>query len=169
MNPSYCRIRTQKDDALQRVAAWQGIPQIGPLVATSGTDAVGLACDDQGRWRGNAVLVSDVPGWTLFQDLSGGLSAIPASEWLRFAKVDQLVFAGYNDAIGYGELIAISDGVVLREFLEDSSSPDANVNRGQLDDGHEPFKTWIEIASFVDDDELGFSDEGFLWIYPSHQ
>ncbi|MBC7853498.1 MAG: hypothetical protein IAF94_08685 [Pirellulaceae bacterium] len=116
-------------------------------------------------WLGKAVFVSEVGEWTLFQDLSGALSAIPGHTWLQFAKNDELVFAGYNDAIGYGELVEVSAGIVRREFLDDRDSPESNVNAGRLEDPHEPFESWIEVASYVDDDDLGFSDVGWLWIY----
>jgi len=165
MNPSYCRIRTPVDDALQRFAAWQQLPQVGPFVTTNPFEAVALACDEQGQWRGHAVLVSDLGGWTLFQDLTGGLGAIAAAQWLKFAAADELIFAGYNDSIPYGELVAIRGGVILREFLWDRSAPEANVNRGCLDCVDEPFQTWVEVASFVEDDDLGFSETGRLWIY----
>ncbi|CAN5710310.1 hypothetical protein BH09VER1_BH09VER1_44260 [soil metagenome] len=169
MNPSYCRIRTPLDDALERFAAWQGLPQVGPLVAASSSTAIDLACDERGNWRGQAVFVSEMPGWTLFQDLSGGLGYIPAEEWLKYSGTDELVFASYNDAISYGELVAISNGVILREFRQDRYSPDVNVNLGHLGDEHEPLRTWVEVASFMEADKLSFSNEGFLWIYRPSQ
>jgi hypothetical protein len=39
-----------------------------------------------------------------------------------------------------------------------------NVDRGRLPFEQEhPLKSWIEVASFVDDDELFFADNGWLW------
>jgi hypothetical protein len=105
MNPSYCRIRIPQPAALERFAAWQRLPQVGPLVPADSVQAVRLACDERGRWRGNAVLVAEVRGWTLFSDLSGVLGGVPAERWREFAGADELVFAGYNDAIGYGEFV----------------------------------------------------------------
>jgi hypothetical protein len=164
MNPSYCRIRVPKDEALRRLAAWRGLPRIGPLVETDSMRAIALACDERGMWRGGAVFISPMGEWTLIQDLSGCLGGTPGSEWLKFAGSDDLVFAGYNDAIGYGELVAIGRGKVLREFLHDESSPEEDVNVGKIDSSYEPFQNWIQIASFVDDDELAFSDAGWLWV-----
>ena len=126
MNPSCCRIRVPKDEALRRFAAW-----------------------------------------TLIQDLSGCLGFTRVAEWLKFAERDKLVFAGYNDAIGYGELTAVSGGKVTREFLIDTSSSEEDVNVGRIDSSHEPFKNWVQIAGFVDDDELAFCDAGWLWILKS--
>src|SRR5262245_32546224 len=85
MNPSYCRVRVPQAAALERFAAWQHLPLVGPLVPADSVQAVGLACDDRGEWRGHAVLVSEVGGWTLFADLSGVLGGVPAERWREFA------------------------------------------------------------------------------------
>jgi hypothetical protein len=165
MNPSYCRVRVPQDAALKRFAAWQHLLQVGPLVAADCVEAVRLACDEQGAWRGNAVLVSEVGGWTLFQDLSGVLGGVPANRWQEFAGADELVFAGYNDAIGYGEFVLVRDGRVIREFLDDPHNTDANINVGISEVEGEPFEGWADVASFVDADELGFSEAGLLWVW----
>lgn len=164
MNPSYCRIRVPKDAALQRFARWSGLEAVGTLVATNCMKAIELATDN-GTWRGAAVFIAEVGGWTLIQDLSGCLSATPGEDWLRFAETDDLIFAAYNDAIGYGELVVIEGGTLRREFLYDSDSPEDNVDVGALSPDAEPLRTWIEVASFVDDDDLGFAEEGWLWVF----
>src|SRR5262245_61829993 len=133
MNPSYCRIRVPQAAALERFAAWQHLPQVGPLVPTDCVLAVRLACDERDRWRGNAVLVSEVGSWTLFSDLSGVLGGVSAERWREFAGSDELVFAGYNDAIRYGEFVLVRSGRVVREFLDDPHNPQANANRGVSD------------------------------------
>jgi hypothetical protein len=165
MNPSYCRIHVPQAAALERFAAWQRLPQVGPLVPADCVEAVQLACDEHGMWRGNAVLVSEVGGWTLFADLSGVLGGVPAERWRELAGSDELVFAGYNDAIGYGEFVLVRDGRVLREFLDDADNPEANASRGTSDVEGEPFESWVDVASFVDADELGFSEAGLLWVW----
>ncbi len=83
----------------------------------------------------------------------------------EFAGSDELVFAGYNDAIGYGEFVLVRDGRVVREFLEDPHNPEANANVGTSEVEGEPFKSWVDVASFVDADEFGFSDAGLLWVW----
>ena len=127
MNPSYVRVRVPKVEALRRFATWQGLAEVGPLVLATASQATELACDDLGQWKGQAVLVSEVAAWSLFADLTGGLSAVTSASWLAFAGADDLAFAGYNDAIGYGAIVMISGGVVLQDILFDASSPETNV------------------------------------------
>src|SRR4030095_1597783 len=123
MNPSYFRIRLPKDDAMTRFASWFGLPELEPPKVVSLSDSVDLECDENGHWRGAALYVYENGGWTVFEDLSGHCGSIPADSWLSFAESDDFVFAGYNDAIGYGELIVIENGTVVREFLYDAIAP----------------------------------------------
>lgn len=165
MNPSYCRIRLPKDEALFRFATWKRLSRVGPLVESDSMQAIELACDERGTWHGSAVFISSMGEWTLIQDLSGCLGGTPASEWLKFADGNELLFAGYNDAIGYGELVAVGGGKVLREFRNDKNAPHEDINVGRIDSSNEPFTSWVQIAGFVDDDDLGFSDAGWLWVF----
>jgi hypothetical protein len=166
MNPSYCRIQIPLATAVERFATWQRLPQVGPLIPTDSGNAIRLAVDEHGGWRGHAVFVSDIGEWTLFQDLSGVLGGVPGKSWAEFAGRDELVVAGYNDAVPYAELVVVRGGEVVREFLDDPSAPDQNVNRGVLDSLGEPFETWVEVAGFVDGDKLGFCERGWLWVWP---
>jgi hypothetical protein len=168
MNPSYCRIRLSQSVALERFATWQRLSEIGPLVSTDSVGAVDLACDEDGQWRGHAVLVSEVDGWTLFSDLSGVLSGMSAERWQEFAGSDELVFTGYNDAVGYGEFVLVRGGQVVREFVDDPDEPETNFNRGASDFAGEPFESWTDVARFVDSDDLGFTESGLLWVWPSN-
>ena len=168
MNPSYCRVRVPRSAALERFAAWLRLPRIGPLVPTDIGKAVPLACDERGLWRGHAVFVSEVEDWTLFQDLSGVLGGVTADRWQEFAGTDELVFAGYNDAIRYGELVLVRGGQIVRVFLDDRTNPQENIDVGVSDSEGEPFRSWIDVASFVDADDLGFSETGLLWVWDEH-
>lgn len=165
MNPGYCRIRAPLAAALERFAAWQRLDRVGPLVPADRVGAVRLACDERGAWRGHAVLVSDMGEWTLFSDLSGVLGGIPADRWREFAGPDELVVAGYNDAIGYGEFVLVRGGRVVRAFLADRQTPDADTDAGASDAAGEPFTNWVGVACFVDADELGFRESGLLWVW----
>ncbi|WP_018609865.1 hypothetical protein [Uliginosibacterium gangwonense] len=162
MNLSYCRIHLPKDIALQRFAVWLDLPPAGPLKRCSFEGAIDKACDADGAWLGDAVFVAEIEGWTLFQDLSGGLGAIAAEDWSRLAGEEELIVAGYNDAIPSGELIVVRKGQIVRALVD---APDEQRNIGTPDNEFASFKRWQDIARYVDDDELGFAEKGWLWVY----
>ena len=62
----------------------------------------------------------------------------------------------------YAELIVITDGVVMKKFLENDDMPEDNVNEG---DGVTDIEDWADVAAFVDDDELVDSGEGTVLIF----
>jgi hypothetical protein len=105
--------------------------------------------------------------WTVFEDQSGSLSTFTSNKWLELAGLDEVVFAGYNDSIPSGHLIAIQQGRIVREFLDNTASPLSPVNRGRLGfERDNPINDWIGAASFVDDDEIVRSpDYGLLWMF----
>lgn len=167
MCPSYLRIRLPLAEALQRFSDWIEFPAFAPPQRTVWNKILDLACKD-GDWQCNVVLfVYESGEWTVFEDQSGYLSAFTSDKWLELAGLDELVFAGYNDSIPSGHLIAIQKGQVIREFLDDTSKPQQCVNRGQLDfEALNPIKDWIGAASFVDDDAIVSSpDYGLLWMF----
>ena len=86
---------------------------------------------------------------------------------MRLADGGDLVFAGYNDAIGYGELVLIERGKLVRQFLQDEQDPSANVNVGTLpEESRQSFVHWADAANWVDEDEdFATCDRGFLWIH----
>ncbi len=114
------------------------------------------------------MFVHEIDGWTIFDDLSGHLASYRANQWAELARNDELVVAGYNDAIPYGQLIVVRDGQVVREFLEDLQDPHDDVNVGRLDfEEKSPIEDWTDAALFVDEDELADqgADEGLLWMF----
>lgn len=164
MNPSYFRICISQAEAMRRFSAWIGKAELELPREVDLMDAVTLACDENGQWRGSALYLYQKRDWTVFEDLSGHFCAIGANEWLSFAQSNDFVFAGYNDAIGYGELIIIENGRIVREFLQDLENPDLNVDVGAMAFESGP-ASWITVAGFVDDDEFAYSDRGLLWIH----
>ena len=154
MNPSYVRIRLSRDEATSRFAAWMGCPEVTPAREVESTDAVEMSCK-HGRWIGAAIFIHECEGWTIFDDLSGSLSSLPSLEWARLAGREELVFAAYNSADRYGELVVIRDSMVVREFLSYPDAPESNANVGQLE--HERatrIESWVGVASFMDGDSL---------------
>lgn len=167
MNPSYVRIRVPIAEAMPRFSDWTELAQVAPPREVKSRDAVDEACED-GQWRCRvAVFVYESDGWTVFEDLTGHLASFPAARWQALAAGDELVFAGYNDAIGYGQLIVIQSGRIVREFLDDQQDPRQNVNRGKLDfEARSPVTDWIGAASFVDEDAVAATpDRGLLWMF----
>ena len=168
MNPSYFRIKLPFSQAVDRLCEWTGVKNPSPMIETDSVKAVELACTEQGTWKLGALFISQVEDWTVFSDLTGAFSSITAGTWLGFAKRNEFVAAGYNDTVPYGELVVISNGEVLREFMDYPDEPEENRDLGCLPgESENPIKSWIEVASFVDDDELGYSDDGWLWVQES--
>jgi len=131
MNPSYLRVRRPLDDAIARYGAWIEAPELAPPQEVAERDAMDLALED-GRWKGLAVYIFAWGPWTVFEELSGGLAARSAEEWVRLADGGDLVYAGYNDAIGYGEFVRVDHGQLLRQFRQDEQDSSADVNVGKL-------------------------------------
>ena len=165
MNPSYARIRLPLAEAIKRFSLINP-HELEPPTEVTLSNCVARSVDSSGHWRGGAKFVYEKDGWTVFEDLSGHLGGHSAESWLAFAGDNDFVFAGYNDAIGYGELIVIGDRKLIRHFLYDTDNPQCNVDNGSLPEV-DTLKTWIEVASFVDDDPNIFSETGLLWIHGS--
>ena len=151
---------------MARYGAWIGKPEVAPAQDVTDTDAIDMALEN-GKWRGLAVFIFSSGDWTVFQELSGGLAARAAEDWIRLADGGDLVFAGYNDAIGYGELVLVERGEVVRHFLQDEQDPSADVNVGRLpEEAQQRFVHWADAAAWVDEDEVfTVSDRGLLWIH----
>ena len=157
---SYVRIKLPQEEAIQRFAIWLNWPLTNTHTLIDSSQAVNMACDSEGQWRGPAVFVHHKNDWTIFEDLTGFLSSRPPEDWLKFAGIRELVFVGYNDAIYYAELIAVSDGEIIQDFFFDALEPLLLRNNGaRVVDAD----SWIDIAPFVDEDDLAYSDTGFLW------
>ena len=166
MNPGYLRMRRPLQDAMARYGAWIGEPELAPPQDVTDTDAIDMALEN-GAWRGLAVYIFSSGDWTVFQELSGGLAARAGEDWVRLADGGDLVFAGYNDAIGYGEVVRVERGQLLRQFLQDEQDPRSDVNVGRLpEEVQQRFVHWADAARWVEEDEVfTTSDRGLLWIH----
>ena len=164
---SYARIPAPLPRALERFAAWIALPELEPPRRCRSRDAFDVACVGN-QWRGVAVFAHEANGWTVFDDYTGYLGTLPAERWLGLAGDDELVFAGYNDAIPYGQLIVVREGRVVREFLHDLQDPSHDVNHGRLElERATLIDDWVDAAWFVDSDELADlgANEGTLLLY----
>jgi hypothetical protein len=168
MNPSYLRLYGPVDDAMKRYGSWVGTPEIEPPRLVSEREAFDLSLAD-GSWRGLAVYIYSAASWTVFEEISGGLTARSAEDWVRLADGGDLVFEGYNDAIGYGELVYIKDGNLVRRFVQYDEDPGADSDIGRLpEELTEPIKDWTDVAAWVERDEdelLQGAEQGWLWIH----
>ena len=167
MNPSFLLLRRPLDEALRRYGEWIGAPELEPAREVSADEALELALDGD-EWRGLAVYVFASGPWTVFEELSGGLGDRAAEDWLRLADGGELVYAGYNDAIPYGEFLRVERGRLVRHFVDDEQEPSANVNVGRApEEGDEPWLRWPDVARWVDeqDELLTGRERGRLWIH----
>ena len=78
MDPSYFRIKLPFEEAKARLFSWLKVKEEPKLIETTDSKAIELACDENGTWKGAALFISDMGEWTLFTDLSGSYSTIPA-------------------------------------------------------------------------------------------
>jgi len=161
MNPSYFRIKLNMEKAVQRLCDWNG-KKYRDRIETTLLNAVKVSLNENQQWKGETLYVYENDGWTVFEDLMGSYSWIDVEQWMKFAGKDEFVFAAYNDAMIYAEMIAMVDGVVTKRFLECTDFPEDDVNEG---DGIADINDWTDVAGFVDDDELAYSDQGIVLIF----
>lgn len=161
MNPSYFRIKLNMEEAINRLCIWNDVIY-KEKIETRYSNAVRLCVDEKGQWKGQCLYVYEKDGWTVFEDLSGGYSLIEPDSWLEFAEKDEFLLAGYNDAIICAEMLAIVDGKVIKYFLECDDCPEDDVNEG---DGIPNIDNWVDVASFVDEDELVYAETGTVLIF----
>jgi hypothetical protein len=160
-------VRRPVEEAMARYGAWIGVPELAPPQAVTEDDALDLALDHE-QWKGLAVYIFASGPWTVFSELSGGLAARTAADWVRLADGGDLTYAGYNDAIGYGEIVRVERGRLVRHFLQDEQEPSADLDVGRLpDETKQPWSHWADVASWVEQQEEDFTgrERGLLWIH----
>jgi hypothetical protein len=160
-------LRRPLADAMARYAAWIGVPEVAPPMEVAEGDALDLAWGGE-QWKGLAVYIFESGPWTVFEEISGGLGDRPAEQWVKLADGGDLVYAGYNDAIGYGEYIKVERGTLVRQFLEDEQEPGGDVNVGKLpEESAKPIARWTSVARWVEEFEDSFTgrEKGWLWIH----
>lgn len=159
MNPSYFRIRTNKSKAIQRFLDWMEEEVKEKYDNVPLSECVNLCLDENEQWKGTCLYIYEKADWTIFEDVSGFLSTIPAQSWKYFADNDEFVFAGYNDSLFYGEFVSIKNGCILKEFLQFPDEIKTDDREYEIE-----MNSWIDVAFFVDEDELFFCEEGTVLI-----
>ena len=167
---SCVRIHLPLEEAMERYGRWIGSPEIEPAKLVAERDAIDLAVEGD-DWRGLAVYIYAAGAGTVFEELSGGLELRSEQQWLELADGGDLVFAAYNDAIGYGELLCITSGELVRHFLQDDQDASASIDVGRLpeeDEEEDPLKDWTDVALWVETREdvlFPGAEQGWLWIH----
>jgi hypothetical protein len=164
---SYVRMHCPVEEAMVRYGRWIGKAELGPPRLVRERDKIDLALED-GSWLGLAVFIYASGPWTVIEEVSGGLGARPAADWLRLAEGDDLVYAAYNDAIAYAELVAVENGRLARHIMQDEEDPSTNVDVGRLpEEAGQPLGDWMGVMGWVENDEekLARTEEGWLWIH----
>ena len=167
MVSTYIRMRCPLEQAMARYGRWVGAPELEPARVVPERDAIDLALAD-GEWRGLAVFIYAADAWTVIEELSAGLAERPAESWLELAEGGDLVYAGYNDAVPYAQLIMVEQGRLVRQFLQDEQDPSEDVNVGRLAvEAKQPFEGWLDVMAWIEEDEATFDRprEGWLWIH----
>ena len=159
MNPSYFRIKTDLESAISRLESWNK-KDFFERKQVEYSEAVDKSLDENGQWKGSCLYAYENEGWSVFEDLSGFYTSIPADSWLSLADNCELVVAGYNDAMPYGEMIVIQEGKVLKEFWDYPEDNDF-VNLGN---GYPEIESWEDVADFIEEDDVVYSEEGILLI-----
>jgi hypothetical protein len=164
---SYVRVRRPLEDAMARYGRWVAEPELEAPRVVRERDAIDLSLEN-GNWRGMAVYIYASDGWTVFEDMTGALASRTVADWLKLADGGDLVFAGYNDAIPYAEVLVIENGQLIRRYLQDEQDPSEDADVGRLpEEADEPFADWIAAMGWVEEDQdrLDRKDQGWLWIH----
>jgi hypothetical protein len=164
---SYLRLRCPLEEAMPRYGRWIGAPELGPPRLVRERDKIDLSLAD-GEWLGLAVFIYASGPWTVFEELSNGLEMRSVESWLELAQGGDLVYAGYNDAVPYAQLIVVERGHLVRQFLQDEQDSSADVDMGQLpEETQQRFESWVSVMGWVEEDEDKFDrpQEGWLWVH----
>lgn len=164
---SYVRVRCPVAEAMSRYGLWIGAPEVCPPQLVRERDAIDLALAE-GEWLGLAVFIYASGSWTVLEELSGGLADRPVVSWLELAQGGDLVYAGYNDAVPYAQLIVVERGRLVRQYLQDEQDSSADADVGQLPgEAKQRFESWVDVMGWVEEDEdkLDRPQQGWLWIH----
>ena len=159
MNPVYFRIRLPLEKAMERLILWSGITYSRCMESDFRNDDI--FCDSEKHEKCYRLGVNSCGEWTVFEDLTGAYSFISVEKWHEFAENDELIVAGFNDDVTYGEFIVFRNGILIKYFSYDELS-DISFNAGVYD---YKINYWTDVAGFIEDDKFYFSDKGEVLVY----
>lgn len=170
MNPSYARIKQNKDEFVPRFLEWIKLKKISHLPGVDTSESIDLSIDDDENWIGVSVLIFENGAWTVIQDLTGFLATKSPEDWRILSKGADLIFAGYNDSVPYGQFLEIKNGEICRDFLQDLQDPSENRDTGKSKLKNIRIESWIDVAGFVDEDEIAVEpDVADLYIFENQE
>ena len=140
---------------IQDVMGWKLISR----QSISANYSVESACIGQ-EWCGHCIFVAKIRGNTIVDNVSGCLGILTKENWLSVAGGQGLLFQEYNDAIGYGQIIDISNGNIDKYCIFD--------DQDSISESNDPnITSWVDISSIIDeDDDIYIDDEvGELVIF----
>jgi hypothetical protein len=164
------RLRCGREEAMARYGRWLGLAEVEPPRLVRERESLDLALTD-GEWRGFAAFVFVYGPWTVFDLLASGLTGRPIASWLELAQNDDLVYVDCNDAANYAEVLAISQGRLIRHFLQDEQAPSEQVNIGKLpEEERKRFDDWVDVVAWAetDSDQILRPSHGWLWIHEAN-
>jgi hypothetical protein len=164
------RLRCGREEAMARYGRWLGLAEVEPPRLVRERDSLELALKD-GEWRGFVAFVFVYGPWTVFELLASGLSGRSVESWLELARNDDLVYVDCNDAAQYAEVLAMSQGRLVRHFLQENQDSSGHVNIGTLpEEGRERFDDWVDVVAWAetDSDTILRPSHGWLWIHEAN-
>ena len=167
---AYMRLRCRREEAMARYGRWLGLAEVKPPRLVRERDRLRLAQKDD-DWEGFAVFVFVYGPWTVFELLSGDLAGRPVENWLELAQNDDLVYVDSDEDLPYTELLAASQGRLIRHLVHDEEDSSRNVNVGTLpEEGRKRFADWADVAGFaeMDDTKILRPSHGWLWIHQAN-
>jgi hypothetical protein len=169
---SYIRISLPLEEVMARYGRWIDRPAVGPPQLIPEGESVDRALDEGEQWLGLAVFIYESGGWTIVDEVSGGLGQEPPEKWLALAENADLVYAARNNAVPYAQIIVIEKGQLVRNILRDESDPSHDVDVGRLpEESRRPLKDWTDVMAWVEADEekLVRPEKGWLWIHQAER
>jgi hypothetical protein len=161
MCPGFVKLKLPRKIATDRLRTWLGRREILAPTPVQPAELTSTATDSQGRWRGLVVAIREHEGWTIFEDLSGGLCALGHADASRWLGLDgELVVAEYNDALPFAAMVMVEGRQLVLDFFDDPSRPELH----RIASGGTGIRTWVDVAALIDEDDAWVESPAQIWI-----